>query len=49
MLVDGPPGIGCPVIASVTAAHDLQRVAKTVKGFSLPLAVCINKRDVGSR
>lgn len=60
VLVDGPPGIGCPVIASVTgadlvlgvteptvsAAHDLQRLAELVKGFSLPLAVCINKVDL---
>jgi len=60
VLVDGPPGIGCPVIASVTGAnlalavteptvsgaHDLQRVAELVKGFGLPLAVCINKADL---
>jgi MinD superfamily P-loop ATPase len=60
MLVDGPPGIGCPVIASVTGAdlvlvvteptvsglHDLERVARLVQGFGLPLAVCINKTDI---
>jgi len=60
VLVDGPPGIGCPVIASVTGAdlilvvteptvsglHDLERVAKLVQGFGLPLAVCTNKADL---
>ncbi len=60
VLVDGPPGIGCPVIASVTGAdlalvvteptvsgaHDLERVANLVLGFSLQLVVCINKRDL---
>jgi MinD superfamily P-loop ATPase len=57
VLVDGPPGIGCPAIATVTgadlvlavteptvsAAHDLRRLADLVKGFDLPLAVCVNK------
>ena len=60
MIVDGPPGIGCPVIASVTGAdlvlaiteptvsgsHDLERLARLVKGFDLPLVVCINKSDL---
>jgi len=60
VIVDGPPGIGCPVIASVTgadlilavteptvsAAHDLERLATLVEGFKLPLAVCINKSDI---
>ncbi len=60
VLVDGPPGIGCPVIASVTGAdlvlavteptvsgaHDLERAADLVRGFGLPLAVCINKTDL---
>jgi MinD superfamily P-loop ATPase len=60
VLVDGPPGIGCPVIASVTGAdlvlavteptvsgaHDLARVADLVRGFGLPLVVCINKTDL---
>ncbi len=60
VLVDGPPGIGCPVIASVTGAdlvlavteptvsgaHDLERAADLVRGFGLPLAVCINKSDL---
>lgn len=60
VLVDGPPGIGCAVIASVTGAdlvlavteptvsgaHDLERAAELVKGFGLPMAVCINKSDL---
>jgi MinD superfamily P-loop ATPase len=60
VLVDGPPGIGCPVIASVTGAdlvlavteptvsgaHDLERAADLVRGFGLPLVVCINKADL---
>lgn len=60
VLVDGPPGIGCPVIASVTGAdlvlavteptvsgaHDLERAAQLVRGFGLPLVVCINKADL---
>ena len=60
VIVDGPPGIGCPVIASVTGAdlvlavteptvsgaHDLERAADLIKGFGLPLAVCINKTDL---
>jgi MinD superfamily P-loop ATPase len=60
VIVDGPPGIGCPVIASVTGAdlvlaiteptvsgsHDLERLARLVKGFDLPLVVCINKADL---
>jgi MinD superfamily P-loop ATPase len=59
-MVDGPPGIGCPVIASVTGAdlvlavteptlsgkHDLERIASLVRRFDIPLAVCINKRDI---
>lgn len=60
VLVDGPPGIGCPVIASTTGAdlvlvvteptvsgeHDLERVADLVKGFDIPLVVCVNKADL---
>jgi MinD superfamily P-loop ATPase len=60
VIVDGPPGIGCPVIASVTGAdlvlaiteptvsglHDLERLARLVKGFDLPIVVCINKVDL---
>jgi MinD superfamily P-loop ATPase len=60
VLVDGPPGIGCPVIASMTGVdlvlavteptvsgvHDLERIGRLAAGFSLPVAVCINKRDL---
>jgi MinD superfamily P-loop ATPase len=60
VLIDGPPGIGCPVIASVTGtdlvlavteatvsgSHDLARLAELVRGFGLPLVVCINKHDL---
>jgi MinD superfamily P-loop ATPase len=60
VIIDGPPGIGCPVIASVTGAdlvlavteptvsgkHDLERIVSLVRSFDIPLAVCINKRDI---
>lgn len=60
ILVDGSPGIGCPVIASLSGAdfvlivseptlsgmHDLERVAKLIKHFNVPGAVCINKWDL---
>jgi MinD superfamily P-loop ATPase len=60
ILVDGPPGIGCPAIASisgatlvlavtepsVSAAHDLKRLAGVVKTLGASLAVCINKADI---
>jgi MinD superfamily P-loop ATPase len=63
VLVDGPPGIGCPVIASTTGAdlvlavteptvsgaHDLERLADLVKGFGIPMTVCINKADLNPR
>jgi MinD superfamily P-loop ATPase len=60
VIVDGAPGIGCPVIASVTGAtmvlavtepslsaqHDLERVAGLAAHFGIPLAVCINRADL---
>jgi len=60
VLVDGSPGIGCPVIASVTGAslvlivteatlsgeHDMERVAQLVRGFGIPVAVCVNRADL---
>ena len=60
ILIDGPPGIGCPVIASITGAsevviiteptlsgaHDLERVLKLAKHFSIPSFVCVNKWDI---
>ena len=62
VIIDGPPGIGCPVIASVTGAsralivteptvsgaHDLDRVLKLTKHFSIPSFVCVNKWDINS-
>jgi MinD superfamily P-loop ATPase len=60
VIVDGSPGVGCPVIASLTGAdacllvaeptvsaiHDLERVAELLKHFRLPSACVINKRGV---
>jgi MinD superfamily P-loop ATPase len=62
LIVDGPPGIGCPVIASLAGAdlvlvvteptlsglHDLERVVKLTRHFSLPVSVCLNKHDLNS-
>ncbi len=66
VLIDGPPGIGCPVHATlsgvdlvlgvveptISAEHDLGRLADLVTRFRIPLAVVINKFDLsveGSR
>jgi MinD superfamily P-loop ATPase len=60
IIVEGSPGIGCPVIASITGAdlalviteptlsarHDLQRVAELAAHFRIPTLVCINKADI---
>ncbi len=60
VIVDGSPGIGCPVIASITGAdlvlivteptvsarHDLNRVAELTRHFNIPATVCINKSDI---
>jgi len=60
IIVDGSPGIGCPVIASITGAdlalivteptmsaqHDLNRIAELTGHFNIPTAVCINKYDI---
>ena len=60
LIVDGSPGIGCPVIASITGAdlalivteptmsalHDLNRIAELAGHFNIPSAVCINKYDI---
>jgi MinD superfamily P-loop ATPase len=60
ILIDGAPGIGCPVISSITnvdyalivteptesGIHDLQRVLKLAKHFSVKPLVCINKYDL---
>ncbi len=60
IITDGSPGIGCPVIASITGAdlalivteptvtaqHDLNRVAELTRHFNIPTAVCVNKSDI---
>jgi len=60
IIVDGSPGIGCPVIASITGAdlvliiteptlsaeHDLSRVADLAAGFDIPALIAINKFDL---
>jgi MinD superfamily P-loop ATPase len=60
LIVDGSPGIGCPVIASlagadfavivteptVSALHDLCRVAELTKQLGVAAAVCVNKYDI---
>jgi len=59
ILVDGPPGIGCPVIASLTnasyllivtepslsAVHDMERLADLATHFSIKTGICINRCD----
>jgi MinD superfamily P-loop ATPase len=63
ILSDGPPGIGCPVIASLTgadfalivsepslsAAHDMERVAGVISRFGIPGGVLVNKCDISQR
>ncbi len=60
ILIDGSPGIGCPVIASLTGAdaaiivtepsvsalHDLKRIAELCSHFDIPSGVIINKHDI---
>lgn len=60
VIVDGPPGIGCPVIAaltnssylvivtepSVSAIHDMERLADLANHFQIPTGVVINKSDI---
>jgi MinD superfamily P-loop ATPase len=60
ILVDGPPGIGCPVIASLTGAsyllivtepsvsaiHDLERLADLAAHFDIRAGVCLNRWDI---
>jgi MinD superfamily P-loop ATPase len=62
VIVDGSPGIGCPVIASITGAdlalivteptmsaqHDLNRIAELAGHFNIPVGVCINKYDINT-
>ncbi|MFA8450268.1 MAG: P-loop NTPase [Bacteroidales bacterium] len=60
ILTDGPPGIGCPVISSLSRAnyviliaepsmsslHDLERLAKLVNRFKIPMFGIVNKYDL---
>ena len=63
IIVDGSPGIGCPVISSLSGAnlvvivteatvsglHDLKRVLKLIKSFSLKSVCIINKYDLNEK
>ncbi len=63
VITDGSPGIGCPVISSLSGAnlvvliteatvsglHDLKRVLKLVKNFSLQAVCIINKYDLNEK
>jgi len=60
IIVDGPPGIGCPVIAALTGAsyllivtepslsaiHDMERLADLAAHFKIKTGLCINKFDI---
>lgn len=60
VIVDGPPGIGCPVIASLTnasyllivtepslsAIHDLERLADLAGHFRIRTGILVNKWDL---
>ena len=60
ILTDGPPGIGCPAIATLTdasyllivtepslsAIHDMERLADLADHFAIPTGICINKFDI---
>lgn len=60
IIIDGSPGIGCPVIASLTGAtyllivtepslsaiHDMKRLAELAGHFNIKAGLCINKSDL---
>ena len=60
ILIDGPPGIGCPAIASITGAsylviitepslsaiHDMKRLAELAGQFKIGMGLCVNKYDI---
>jgi len=62
LIADGPPGTGCPVMASLSGAdlavivteptlsaiHDMKRVADTAEHFGIRSAVIINKWDINA-
>ena len=63
IITDGSPGVGCPVISSLSGAnlvvlvteatvsglHDLKRVQKLIKTFSLRSLCIINKYDLNEK
>ncbi|NPA73687.1 MAG: 4Fe-4S dicluster domain-containing protein [Epsilonproteobacteria bacterium] len=63
IVTDGSPGVGCPVISSLSGAHivvlvteatvsglhDLKRVRKLLKTFSLKAVCIINKYDLNEK
>ncbi len=63
IIIDGPPGIGCPVIASlsnasyvlivtepsISAFHDMERLAQLAQHFEIPAGICVNKFDLSSQ
>ncbi len=63
IITDGSPGVGCPVISSLSGAnlvvlvteatvsglHDLKRVQKLLKTFSLKAVCIINKYDLNRK
>ncbi len=63
IITDGSPGVGCPVISSLSGAdlvvlvteatvsglHDLKRVQKLLKTFSLKAVCIINKFDLNEQ
>jgi MinD superfamily P-loop ATPase len=59
LLSDGPPGTGCPVIASVdmvlvvteptvSGVHDMQRVLELAAHFGIPSLIVVNKSDLNA-
>jgi MinD superfamily P-loop ATPase len=60
LIIDGPPGIGCPAISAaagadlalivteptLSALHDMERIADMLIGFRIPALVCLNKADL---
>jgi MinD superfamily P-loop ATPase len=60
LIIDGPPGIGCPAISAaagadlalivteptLSALHDMERIADMLIGFRIPAMVCVNKVDL---
>ncbi len=63
ILIDGPPGIGCPTIATLTnasyllivtepslsAIHDMERLADLAAHFGIGTGICLNKFDINEK